>query len=301
MKIAYLKIAFKGPALKTIQQANEIIAEYGRQGFDLTLRQLYYQFVSRGLLPNTERNYKNLGNTLSEARLAGLVSWVAIEDRTRPLHGPTHWIGPDHMVRSGADTYAIDKWEGQDNRVEIWVEKEALEGVIAKAAEPLDLDFFPCRGYVSQSSMWRAARRLTNYEKGGQDPVVLYLGDHDPSGIDMTRDIKDRLALLGCKITQVERIALTLDQVREHNPPPNPAKVTDSRYQAYMAEFGEESWELDALEPAFLVDLISKKTLEYRDQRKWDEALRKETKHKVFLDKACGDIEQWLEDEDLDS
>ena len=267
-KIAYLTKQFKGPALALIQTADAIINEYQADGLSLTLRQLYYQFVSRGLIANKQAAYKSLGNIISNARLAGLLDWTAIEDRTRGLKGNGHWENPGQIIRAAAMGFKLDHWDNQHYRPEVWIEKEALVGVIDRSCRELDVDFFACKGYVSQSEMWRAARRISNVIDSGQEPVIIHLGDHDPSGMDMTRDIKDRLELFIGEPLIVERIALNMDQIEKYNPPPNPAKTTDSRFNAYIKEFGYESWELDALEPRVLRELISNTVEGYRD---WDD------------------------------
>ena len=253
--VAYIEKRFSQKVLEALDRANEIIAEYTAQGYELTLRQLYYQFVARGWLANTQRNYKNLGQWLNDGRLAGVVDWLGIVDRTRNLQANNHWDDPADLLQWAADGYGFDLWNDQPERVEVWVEKEALAGVVERPANEYDVAWFACRGYVSQSELWRAARRLKRYEIAGATPTIIHLGDHDPSGIDMTRDIFDRLELFGAPF-KVERIALNRDQVDEYNPPPNPAKVTDSRYEGYAREHGVESWELDALEPSVLERLI---------------------------------------------
>ena len=253
-----------------IAQADEICLDYQEQGYDLTLRQLYYQFVARGLLPNDNRSYHNLGTTISNARLAGMLDWDFIVDRTRNLQSLSHWATPADIIEACATQYMVDKWTTQPRRIEVWVEKEALAGVIGQAAEEWDVSYFACRGYVSQSELWAAGRRIFKYIEGGQPVTILHLGDHDPSGIDMTRDIADRLTLfIGTDYSrkyaeelpggslEVKRIALNWEQVQHYNPPPNPTKLTDSRAKGYIREYGMESWELDALDPATLDELIT--------------------------------------------
>jgi hypothetical protein len=222
-------------SLSIIHLANGICREYAQQGYDLTLRQLYYQFVARGYIPNNQRSYKSLGATIDRARKAGLMDWRYIVDRTRNLMGYTTYEDPAGIVEAMEDRYHVDLWEGQDFRVEVWVEKEALAGVVQRAALSRGVDYFSCRGYVSQSELHGAALRHRQYERDGQDVVVVHLGDHDPSGIDMTRDMQDRLELFGAR-TEVRRIALNRDQIDQYNPPPNPAKITDSRAKGYIAE-----------------------------------------------------------------
>ena len=193
MKQKFVEINFREDTLAVLRQANTIINLYESQGYQLTLRQLYYQFVARDLIPNTERSYKKLGNIISDGRLAGFIDWDTIEDRTRNLRKLSHWDDPAEIIKSAYMSFAIDKWDRQPNRVEVWVEKEALAGVVQRVCERHDVPFFSCRGYVSQSEMYSAANRLAHYMDMGQDVTIIHLGDHDPSGIDMTRDIKGRL------------------------------------------------------------------------------------------------------------
>lgn len=254
-KIAYQTFDFAPRTVQTIEQANEIIAEYAAAGYDLTLRQLYYQFVSRDLIKNNQKEYNRLGGIINDGRIAGMIDWNSIVDRTRNLQALSHWTNPGDIINSAAESYQIDRWKDQDKRIEVWIEKEALAGVFERACNEYDVAFFSCRGYTSQSEMWRAAMRLRQYERKGQDTLILHFGDHDPSGIDMTRDIQDRLALFGAR-TEVRRIALNYDQVEEYNPPPNPTKLSDSRAQGYIDRFGHESWELDALPPTTLGQLV---------------------------------------------
>ena len=253
-KIEYIPKKFRAERLIIIGQANEIIEEYQAQGYSITLRQLYYQFVARGLLPNTPKEYGHLGTIINGGRLAGYIDWEAIVDRTRKTVENQHWNSPREIIECIAKTYKIDTRATQSKRIEVWVEKEALAGVIERTCRGLDVMSFACKGYVSQSSMWEAAQRIRN---DGRSTIILHLGDHDPSGIDMTRDIQDRLSLFEADV-EVKRIALTMEQVQEYNPPPNPAKLTDTRCSSYIQQYGDKSWELDALEPAALHKLITK-------------------------------------------
>ena len=267
--IAYRDKTFTRNSLAVIDTARSICAEYQRQGFDLTLRQLYYQFVARGFLANKDTEYKRLGNIINDARLAGLLDWDYIVDRTRNLRGLAHWDEPSSVIDSAAYSYRTDRWANQAHRVEVWIEKDALVGVIAGACNRLDVPFFSCRGYTSQSELWGAAQRLGRYARLGQDSIVIHLGDHDPSGIDMTRDIGDRLTLFDAE-TKVRRIALNMNQVEAYEPPPNPAKLTDARANGYITRYGNQSWELDALDPTTLDALITATINDYRDPEQWE-------------------------------
>lgn len=270
-KICYIAKKFNKEHTYIIDQANIIIDRWRAAGYDLTLRQVYYQFVKNNLFPkdwadpktgstNNIRSYKSLGSILNDARLAGQVDWSSIEDRTRNLESLAHWETPAIIVESISRQFRVDLWIDQPCYVEVWVEKDALVGVVGRICQQYDVPYFSCRGYTSQSEMWSAAQRLVEHAEYGQATHIIHLGDHDPSGKDMTRDVTDRLKMFmehdEAEAVEVERIALNMDQVRKYKPPPNPAKITDSRAEGYIAEFGEESWELDALEPNVISDLI---------------------------------------------
>jgi hypothetical protein len=294
MRIAYARIALRSDKRRLIEQANAIIEEYADDGYLLTVRQIYYQFIARDLFPddrcwswdptrakwyrdangtkNAQPNYKWLADALNDGRMTGRISWEAIEDRTRSMQGNTHWSGPERVIDAVAKIYATDKWAAQATRVEVWVEKEALIGIFEAVCADLDVPYLACRGYLSQSEMWRAARRHRSWGECHQKVVVLHFGDHDPSGIDMTRDIRDRLCVFESP-AKVRRIALTQQQIRRYRPPPSPAKTTDARFDAYRAQYGDESWELDALEPRTLTQLVRREVSRYRDDAIWSSAL----------------------------
>lgn len=268
MKRAYCDINFQGKTRKIIETANMIIEEYKADGYDLTLRQLYYQFVARDIIPNKQSEYNKLGTAVNNGRLAGEIDWHSIVDRTRKHESNPHWDSPSDIIEDSADQYAIDTRSDQNDYLEVWVEKDALVGVIERACEPLDIGYLSCRGYVSQSAMWRAAMRFKRQEQNGKDStVLLHLGDHDPSGIDMTRDIQDRLYMFGSRVI-VKRIALDMEQVEKYQPPPNPARTTDSRYATYRDKYGDDSWELDALDPRVITELITNQAADYTDNNR---------------------------------
>ena len=285
-KICYIEKKFSPATLRMIEQANAIIATYAAQGFDLTLRQLYYQFVSRDLIPNRDSEYKRLGAIISDARLAGLIDWQAIVDRTRTIRYNPHWDEPSDIIASAAYSFAVDKWEDQDYRPEVWIEKDALVGVIGGMCQRLDVPYFSCRGYTSQSEMWAASQRLQRHIDNDQTPIIFHLGDHDPSGKDMTRDVIDRLELF-MGGTTVERLALNYDQIQQYKPPPNPTKLTDARATGYIAKFGMSCWELDALEPTVIAELIERAVRAVRDDARWAAAVEREQHGKRLLQAAA--------------
>ena len=280
-KIQYKEIRFQQKSLDLIELVNQVVDEYSAQGYELTLRQVYYQLVARGYIPNNERSYKNVGSLINDGRLAGLIDWHSVTDRTRNLRKESHWDNPADVIASARYSYNLDKWKGQPNYVEVWVEKDALVDIVGQACSPLDTPYFSCRGYTSQSEMWSAAQRFIR-QKQREKRIIIHLGDHDPSGIDMTRDIQERLEMFGADVF-VKRVALTMNQIQTYNPPPNPAKITDSRASKYIDQFGDESWELDALEPKVITDLIKKQVTMYRNDAIYRAVCDKESREKEEL------------------
>lgn len=261
MKQAYKDIKFQSGTLNLIYFLDDLVSDYQRQGFMLSVRQLYYQLVARGKIENTERSYKRVASIINDARLAGLLDWDAIEDRGRDIVTRARWDSGGSILRAVAEQFHMDMWAGQERRVFIMVEKAALAGVMDRPAKAYDVPLLAAKGYPSVSVVRElAVEHFVPYLAEGQRILLLHLGDHDPSGLDMTRDISERLDLFleGGGGVEVRRIALNMDQVHEYNPPPNPAKVTDSRFEGYQAAYGDESWELDALEPSVLTELVTK-------------------------------------------
>jgi len=177
--------------------------------------------------------------------------------------------------------------------------------VASRAANKYRVPYIACKGYMSQSEMWEAGyNRLREYMEDGYHPIILHIGDHDPSGIDMTRDIQDRLTIfsnswgLESQEVEVRRLALNMDQIDEFNPPPNPAKVTDSRFADYESRYGSESWELDALRPELLIELITDEITQLLDVDMFNERIDEEhaaqAEMQVIADR-WPEIEDWLE------
>lgn len=284
----------KTEAAAKVAMCEIIIDEYLAQGLKLTLRQLYYQFVSRDLIPNNERSYKSLGTVVSKARLAGMLDWDAIEDRGREPDIPSEFTGLKHLVDNALHWYRRDRWEGQDTYAELWVEKAALAGVLEPLASEFHVTLMVNKGYSSQSAMYESAQRIlegTGAIHDGEHKVperpctIFYLGDHDPSGQDMVRDIQDRLT----KYTHehptiyVDVVALTTRQVQQHQPPPNPTKITDSRAKTYIRKHGHECWEVDALDPATLQQLIRTEFENIVDEDLMDAVKEREERDKAQL------------------
>lgn len=254
MRQAYIKKNFKPHSMDMIATISSILNEYIKAGYAITVRSLYYQMVARDYIPNNEKSYKMLTNLISDARLAGLLDWEAIEDRMRAFVTRARWGSGKEILKSVAGQFHMDLWDNQPNRVFCIIEKDALSGIVAGTCNKHDVPMLAARGYPSSSVVREFVKEvLIPAAQSGQDIILLHMGDHDPSGIDMSRDFEDRVLMFseGYFHPSFRRLALNMDQIEEFNPPENPAKSTDSRFRDYAERYGESSWELDALSPQF--------------------------------------------------
>lgn len=300
-----------------IDVIDPILADYTAQGYVLGLRALYYQLVARDLFPasrrfplpngeltaNVQKNYKWLGNLLTDARYAGLIDWDHLTDEGREASiRDRGWGSPEGILRAIAQQYRISRWEGQPEYIEVWVEKAALGPIVRQAAGTWDVSSFECKGSPSTSAVYDAANRLREQEAQGKKTTIIYLGDHDPTGVDINRDIQDRLALLR-STAYVDRIALNMDQVIALNPPPSPVKVTDSRTNGYVDTYGtDDCWELDAIDPPTMDALIQDAIRAHVVMSLRRDRLNREAGERAELEAVRDnwpDIRAWMEGEDM--
>ncbi len=326
---------FSSDAMALVRKCSEIVTSFQAQGLRLTLRQLYYQLVSANVIKNEEKQYKKLSGLLSDARLMGRIDWEAIEDRIRVPRIPQDFKDLGDLVDTALASYRLDRWAGQERYVELWVEKDALAGILAPIASEYHVAMMVNRGYSSMTAMYDSAKRflkachgeelpyrtmleISKEVKGAEDfeehvkmelgrikvldsrklkgepdrkPVLLYLGDHDPSGEDMVRDIGARLLMFGIDV-DVRKVALTTEQVEEFDPPPNPAKMSDPRASEYVDKHGATSWEVDALPPDALDRIIREALDDVVDHDRMDVIKEQEKKDKNLLLKALKNLKR---------
>ena len=296
VKTAYVeKLRLNQHNKDMLVRINSIIEDYSKQGYRLTLRQLYYQLVSRAVIPNNVKEYAKLSSLLTHGRMAGIVDWDAIEDRLRVPDKPASWDAPQEIIKSAASQYRRDRMEGQKVHIEVWVEKDALSGVLKRITHKFGVDLMVNRGYSSTTAMHDAYKRFQEAWDDEKKVIVLYLGDHDPSGLDMVRDIRKRIDTFFGEPTdddnlEVVRVALTGGQIKQYNPPPNPAKRSDPRAVKYIEQFGNQSWEVDALPPEVLNKLVTNGIVELIDTKKFNKVLEQEEVEQKQLLKVA---EEW--------
>jgi len=243
--------------IELIETAKDILAE----GHPMTVRQVYYQLVSRQVIKNNRGKYQAVSNALVDARREGIIPWEWIEDRLRRPRHVSMWAGLPDFAETCRRSYRRDVWNTQPNYLEVWLEKDALSGIFEDVLNPYGVTLNVGRGYDGWDSIHNAATRFTDRAAA---VTVLYFGDFDPSGEDMVRSLIKRLESLGCQ-PEIIKCALTYEDIRLYKLPPDFTKKTDTRSAAFVAEHGDIAVELDALPPDVLRDRLEEEVTRLMD------------------------------------
>lgn len=249
-----------------IQEINTILNEMD----SMTIRQVYYQLVSKHLIPNNINSYKNFDRIAVRGREKGLIDADKIIDTSKPVLIPNQWNNLSDFLNDVKDAYTKNKWQDQPYHVEVWMEKDALRGVFKPITDQYGITLSIGKGYQSFTNLKDAPVRFN-----GKKTIILYFGDFDPTGLDIARAIEARLKDSNSDL-QFYRIALTLDQINEYSLPPIPTKVRDSRRDKFIAEYGDMAVELDALNPNVLRNLIESSIKNYLDSKLYEQSLVEE-------------------------
>ncbi|MFA6273628.1 MAG: hypothetical protein WC662_00525 [Candidatus Paceibacterota bacterium] len=249
------------------KKANSILGEYDTP---LTLRQLYYRLVALGLM-NAQKVYKNLSKKLSRLREQGFVPWNRIIDLQRQPKKKSSWANPKEFFETVGGAYRRDLQQGQEKYIEVWCEKAVA---ISRITNKYDVRLLAGGGYRSSSALYEASERFNDADD--KSIVIIYLGDFDPSGLDIERDIEDRMMdIFGIRV-DVQRILLTFQDIKDYKLLPSPVKKKDSRTPAYVARYGiRAAYELDALPPNILAKRLEKAICENMDIKLYEEQLAK--------------------------
>jgi hypothetical protein len=292
---------------KGLPSYEEVVAEaldvFKQYDTSLTLRQLYYRLVSRHLFPNTINSYKRLSRIMVQARENGDVPLNCLEDRSRRVlgRGDTGYTSAtDFLKRRIAGLkdswreFRMPMWLDQSNYVVVSLEKDALSRLVSDVANQYSVRTFPTRGYPSFTYVQRMASYIRNRLKG-KPTVVLYFGDFDPSGIDIERDLTERLGKYDAGDFKVVRVALKPDQIEKYSLPPMPVKKTDVRSPSFVASYGNESVELDALDPLVLKTLVASSIGAHIDLEAWRRKEDEIEGLQLWIRKKLVDIEELIE------
>jgi hypothetical protein len=214
-----------------------------------TIRQLFYRLTVEGVIAKTEAEYKTVVRLTGEMRRAGDLPFDWIADSTRWMRKPTTYDSIESALQITARTYRRSLWAENHQYVEIWIEKEALAGVVVDVTDEFDVPLMVTRGYPSLSFVQSAAEAMNARD---QFTSVYYLGDHDPSGVDISRKLEEDLIDFTDGRVSFERIAVTEHQILDLALPSRPTKKTDTRSKNFIGE----SVELDAIPATALRDLV---------------------------------------------
>lgn len=225
----------------------------------LTLRQIYYRLVGKGIIENKMSRYNMLSDLLKWARLDGYIDWEDIEDRVRVVHSGIGWDDEceffDNQVARFLKGYRRHLVQDQAVYVEVWIEKDALCRMFSTITRKYCISTVVCRGFSSVSFLYEYTQRVNYYLEMGQEPVMLYFGDFDPSGEEMVEAMGITLRdEMGVEDLRIHKVALTPQDIFDHDLPHDPKalKRKDSRAAKHRARYGELAVELDALHPDVL-------------------------------------------------
>lgn len=290
MRVKLQSTRFTARTQNLIDVSDRILTDYYNQGMPITLRKLFYELVSRNIISNTENDYKSLGDHITNGRMAGLIDWDHIVDESRTLVENTHYDNPQEILRSAANSYRMDMWVSQPSRVEVWVEKMAVAAILRPICRDYDVKFMACRGQASTTIKYELRQRvLETWNTNYQNTIVLYFGDHDPSGMAIPEAIEpmvEDIRLDEMQICRFERLALNLEQTSGLLP--NPAKQTDKNYKRYQQTYGDVCWELDAMDYRQLQQILKSRLVRIIDWDRWSEMLDRQNQGRQWLDTIIG-------------
>ena len=330
--------------LTIVKAIINVCNSYAKSGYNMTLRQLYYQLVAKDLIPNHDKVYKKLSKVKDDVVYGGYVDWDVFEDRGRVPHVPYYEDGVAEALEKTVDYYRLERQRGQEVHVEVWTEKDAISNILKRVTQKMGVTLVVNKGYTSSTAMYTAYERFLERVEDGQKVKILYFGDHDPSGLDMVRDIDDRIMYMFTRgkrldsiiqdwwernghtyydiaqfedyadlpelfdkkpesekvyvkfergkrhmyfynndLFEIKQIGLTMAQIKQFNPPPNPAKITDPRAQDYVRKYGQVSWEVDALKPSVMENIVRAHIEITIDMSQYKSVLEKEQEDKAQI------------------
>ena len=253
----------------------------GYDGDRISIRHLCYRLASVGVIPKTEAAFSLVGKHLAKWRFDGRISFNRFVDSTRWYYGAKTFDDLEEALANTAETYRKNLWQEQRHLVEIWVEKEAVAGIVSPVGNSWGIRTFVCRGFASITSTWEAAETFKEAIESGKDPVILYLGDHDDSGHKIDRAIFEKhFGHYGIRdLVDFRRVAVLPEQIEELNLPTRPPK---------KAWDGGDCVEIDTLSSEQIRTLLEDEIKALINPREWNqlqtiEAEERETAAKILV------------------
>jgi hypothetical protein len=234
-----------------VEARREALLDIIDDGKPMTVRQVFYQATVRGLVEKAETGYSKVQTDITLMRRDGSLPYDWLADNTRWQRKPNTFDSVEDALRETARFYRKNLWRDADAYVEIWLEKDALSGVIYPVTSMYDVPLMVARGYASLSFLFSAAEYINTLDI----PAYIYhLGDFDPSGVNAGEKIEETLRELAPDADIVfERIAVTEEQITDWDLPTRPTKASDTRAKTFSSAL---SVELDAIEPNQLRALV---------------------------------------------
>jgi hypothetical protein len=253
------------------------IHEIVKERAPITVRGVCYGLFVAGLIPGMDKNSTaKISRVMTEMREADVLDWRLIVDDSRVVSRSTGWRDPSQIIQAAVDGYRRDHWQGQPFRVEVWSEKATVHGVLAPVLRDFGVTFRPLKGFGSHTALRQAAEDSFDVAPG-QEAVALYLGDFDPSGIHMSMvDIPQQLQRYGSE-WEFRRIAITEADTRGLPSFPAATKKDDARHRWYVDRFGQDCWELDAMDPVALRARVREQIRSYLNLPAWEHSIKIES------------------------
>lgn len=278
---------------KTLGLVSDIQKIIEETGMKMTVRQIYYQLVSRHIIQNSIQEYKNYNRILTQARKEGLINPFNLIDTSKPILIPESWNNVKEFIEDVKQAYRKRVWEEQESYVEVWLEKDALRGVFYPITKKYDVPLLIGRGYQSFTNLMLSVQRLK--EHSHKNIRVLYFGDFDPTGLDIPHNIRKTLSDYGIEFS-FYRVAITEEQIAQYNIPPIPTKKSDPRSKQFVDRFGDNAVELDALNPKVLNKIVEESITYFLDKEKYSQIVEKEKRDlsqlHIFMEKYGGDSDE---------
>lgn len=283
-----------------VEALNHSLYKIVREIRPATVRQIFYQAVVRGLVPKCETHgYRPVQHRLLALRKEGVVPFRWITDNARMVRGFPRYDGLAAYAKEVASRYRRDYWAESEVRVEVWIEKDALAGVLYPVVlREFGLDLYVTRGFSSHTYLQEAAEDIND---DGRTTHVYLLTDLDPSGISIAENVEQNLRSMTMRDPNassaapsspvvVKRLAVTRKQVEEYGLPTRPTKKTDARARKFAEEHGTDSVELDALPPDILRDMVRENIARHMDPYRLQAMKEQEERERKDLEGLAGTI-----------
>ena len=270
---------------RTIAIREGVLALTGEQKI-MTVRGAFYALSTRGIVPKDEGGYRSVQAQILRMRRDGILDWKFIADSTRWQRKPPTWDSHEDALEVTARTYRRNLWRSQKVRIEVWLEKDALAGIVMEATSPWDVALMVSRGSSSATFLHGSAEMATEaWEWDHIETHVFTLYDFDAGGQRAARTVERGLRQYAPHTPIiVTHLAVNVEQIAEWSLPTRPAKKSDPEAH----KFGSLAVELDAIPPNVLIGLVENAIVGLIDDRAWEMEKAYEQSERTILSRIAG-------------